>query len=133
MTDRIGKSLLAREALLAALEARQRDASAATPGGDAFSRELEASGVTRSDAGVQPAEEGSASESILDSLGEGLREVDASVRRAGALDEAVATGEIQDFHEIAVQLKQADLSFRFALEVRNRLIDAYREVMRLSV
>ena len=34
---------------------------------------------------------------------------------------------------LAIQLKRADLSFRFALEIRNKLIDAYREVMRMNV
>ena len=32
-----------------------------------------------------------------------------------------------------IQLKQAEISFRFAMEVRNKLIDAYREVMRMNV
>ena len=45
----------------------------------------------------------------------------------------MATGGIQDFHELAAHLKQSELTFKFALEVRNKLIDAYRETMRMSV
>ncbi|HPF12711.1 MAG: flagellar hook-basal body complex protein FliE [Planctomycetes bacterium] len=38
-----------------------------------------------------------------------------------------------DFHEVAARVKEAQLSFDFAMQVRNKLIDAYREVMRMSV
>ncbi len=38
-----------------------------------------------------------------------------------------------DFHEVAAKLKQAQLSFDFSMQVRNKFIDAYREVMRMSV
>ena len=126
MTERIGKSLLAREAILAALEARKR-AEAPADGAAAFARTL---GEARP---ADRAAETPAAPDLADALRRGLEEVDASVKRAGVLDEALVTGNVQDFHEVAVHLKQADLSFRFALEVRNRLIDAYREVMRMTV
>lgn len=113
---RIGNNLLAREAIAAALEAR-RD-NVARPGG--FEGKLDAAGTAAPD-------------SIGDVLGSGLREVNASVERAEKLETDLATGKVQDFHEIAVQVKQADLSLRFALEVRNKLVDAYREVMRMSI
>ncbi len=34
---------------------------------------------------------------------------------------------------MTTQLKQAELTFKFALEVRNKLIDAYRETMRMTL
>jgi flagellar hook-basal body complex protein FliE len=34
---------------------------------------------------------------------------------------------------VAARLKESELSLRFSLEVRNKLIDAYREIMRMSV
>jgi flagellar hook-basal body complex protein FliE len=34
---------------------------------------------------------------------------------------------------VALAVAQADLSFRLALEVRNRLLDAYQEVSRMQV
>ena len=45
----------------------------------------------------------------------------------------MAAGGVQDFAELAARLKQSELTFKFALEVRNKLIDAYRETMRMSV
>jgi flagellar hook-basal body complex protein FliE len=66
-------------------------------------------------------------------LAEGLRAVDGQVKLGDELVEGLVTGKIAEFHEVAAQVKQADLSFKFALSVRNKFIDAYREVMRMSV
>ena len=61
------------------------------------------------------------------------RNVDAAARVPDQVTLDVATNKIQDFHEVAAALKTSELSFKFALEVRNKLIDAYREVMRMGV
>lgn len=66
-------------------------------------------------------------------LVDGIKDVDAQVKRADSLVEGVAGGQVQDFHEVAAALKQSELSLKFALEVRNKFIDAYREIMRMSV
>jgi len=70
---------------------------------------------------------------FIDSLEAGMREVAGEVQGVDAMPDRLVGGQINEFHEVAVQLKQSDLSFRFALQVRNKLIDAYREVMRMSV
>lgn len=62
----------------------------------------------------------------------GLAEIDGKVKAAGNLPQTVLTGNL-DFHEVAAQLKQSGMAFDFALAVRNKFIDAYREVMRMSV
>jgi flagellar hook-basal body complex protein FliE len=64
---------------------------------------------------------------------EGLKSLDNEVKQADQLAQKLITGEVSDFHEVAAQLKQSDLSFKFSLQVRNKLVDAYREVMRMSV
>jgi flagellar hook-basal body complex protein FliE len=38
-----------------------------------------------------------------------------------------------DVHEAMVALQQADLSFQFAVQVRNKLVQAYHEIMRMPV
>lgn len=62
-----------------------------------------------------------------------LSEIDKTMRRSDSVVEDVVTGKVADFHEAAMRMKEADLSLRFALEVRNKFVDAYREVMRMSV
>ncbi len=51
-------------------------------------------------------------------------------------DQAVidlATGKTENLHNVMLAVAEADLSFRMALEIRNRLTDAYQEVMRMQV
>jgi flagellar hook-basal body complex protein FliE len=66
-------------------------------------------------------------------LSNGLEKVESSVRDSDRLVDDFVSGKVEDFHEVALRLKQSELSFRFAMEVRNKLVDAYREVMRMSV
>ena len=65
-------------------------------------------------------------------LSESLRALDGQVRAADELPLSMVAGGISDFHQVASQIKSAELTFKFALEVRNKLIDAYRETMRMS-
>jgi len=122
MVERIGSGGLQREAILAALRRQSaqadavREASADIAGGAAAGKAGEA--------GV-PA--------FAQTLEQGLRAVDAEVRAAERLPEDMALGRVEDFAEVAARVKRADLSFKFAMEIRNKLIDAYREVMRMQV
>ncbi|SRR6266571_4983765 len=46
---------------------------------------------------------------------------------------ALAKGDPIDIHEVMLANEQASLGFSMALQVRNKLVDAYTEVMRMSV
>lgn len=43
------------------------------------------------------------------------------------------TGESPDLHKTIIALQSADLKFQLGLQVRNKLIGAYEEVMRMQV
>lgn len=63
---------------------------------------------------------------------ENLADLDASLVRSEQIHVEAVQGTV-DLHEVSAQLKQSELSFQFAMQVRNKFIDAYREVMRMSV
>ena len=51
-------------------------------------------------------------------------------------DQAIAKVELDDsgsIHEAMIALEKADISFRAMLQVRNKIVDAYQEVMRMTV
>lgn len=51
-------------------------------------------------------------------------------------DQAVAdmvTGQSNNIHEMMIALGKADTSIRLLGQVRNKALDAYREVMRMSI
>lgn len=43
------------------------------------------------------------------------------------------TGESTDLHQTIIALQSADLKFQLGLQVRNKLIGAYEEIMRMQV
>lgn len=69
-------------------------------------------------------------------FGDRVRELvsDVGAREARATEAvtAYANGDRNDLHGTMIALEQADIAFRFASNVRARLIDAYREVMRMG-
>src|SRR5438067_8797823 len=53
--------------------------------------------------------------------------------KADASSLALAKGDPIDIHEVMLNTEQASLGFSMAVQVRNKLVDAYAEVMRMSV
>lgn len=49
-----------------------------------------------------------------------------------AIKETLA-GRNKNIHETLLTLEKADLSFRTLLQVRNKILDAYKEIMRMQV
>ena len=113
---------LARAAIEAALKSQTKSAQAIDAKVDASFQAVEARAAEpgRSTGAANPAQE------VIDGLNESIQQVDR-------LPLELAGGGISDFSQLAAQLKQSELTFKFALEVRNKLIDAYRETMRMSV
>ena len=46
---------------------------------------------------------------------------------------AVASGDKVDSARAFVTIEQANVSFQFAVQIRNKLLEAYQEIMRMSV
>ena len=59
--------------------------------------------------------------------------VNASLVNADSDIKKLAVGEVQSLHQVMIHLEEAKLSFQLLAQVRNRLLDAYQEVMRMQV
>jgi flagellar hook-basal body complex protein FliE len=62
-----------------------------------------------------------------------IQDVNGEQQAADKAIQAFATGETNNVHDVVLSMAKADLEFRFLLEIRNRLIDAYQELMRMQV
>jgi flagellar hook-basal body complex protein FliE len=62
-----------------------------------------------------------------------LGEVNSLDREAAHASEALVRGEPIELHEVMVRQAEAKLAFTLLLETRNRLIEAYQEIMRMPV
>ncbi len=47
--------------------------------------------------------------------------------------EKIMTGESQDLHATLIAVQKADVSFQMMMQVRNKLVQAYQEIMRMQV
>jgi flagellar hook-basal body complex protein FliE len=45
----------------------------------------------------------------------------------------LATGEANSIHDVVLSTAKADMTFRLVLEIRNRITEAYQEIMRMQV
>lgn len=74
-------------------------------------------------------EEKSFGQFLVDALGS----VNAAQQRAGDTVRRFAVGEPMDVHQVMIALEQAGTAMALTLQVRNKLVDAYQEVMRTQV
>ncbi len=45
----------------------------------------------------------------------------------------MATGEVKDLHQAAIAIDKAELSMKMMLEVRNKALNAYKEIIRTQI
>jgi len=45
----------------------------------------------------------------------------------------IATGSVKDLHQAAIAIDKAELSMKFMLEVRNKALNAYKEITRTQM
>jgi len=70
---------------------------------------------------------------FVDTLAQAIRQVDQNIKAADRASEAFASGANGNIHEVMIITEKAELSFRLASAVRNKLLEAYREIMRMQV
>ena len=70
---------------------------------------------------------------FCDTLGGLLHDVDSIQKSSNEATRRMLTGEIEDVHQVMVAMEEAQTSFQLMMEVRNKLVEAYREVMRMQV
>ena len=62
-----------------------------------------------------------------------LTEVNEMQQKADAAITALATGEKVSLHDTMIAMEQADVSFRLMMQVRNKIVEAYQEILRMQV
>lgn len=52
---------------------------------------------------------------------------------AAQMQQALAAGQIDDLSQVVLAVQKADLALNFALQLRNKVIEAYQEVTRMQM
>ena len=84
---------------------------------------------------VKPATVGNESNgaSFGDVLQNAIQEVSNLQKEAASESQKLLTGNTQDIHSAMVALQKADVSFQMMMQVRNKLVSAYQEIMKTQV
>ncbi len=71
--------------------------------------------------------------SFGETMSAALRDVSQLQDRADNMAVQLALGHDVDIHDAVLATEEARLAFDFTLQIRNKLIEAYQEVMRMSM
>lgn len=66
-------------------------------------------------------------------LTESLGKVNSLQQEANVAMEKLASGESQNLHETLLAVEKADIAFRTMNQVRTKVLDAYREIMKMQI
>jgi flagellar hook-basal body complex protein FliE len=69
---------------------------------------------------------------FADTLKDFTRYVDGELQKADQIKQEFAVGKRADLHEVMIASEKADLSFRLLLQMRNKMLEAYQEIMRMQ-
>ena len=75
----------------------------------------------------------SPSKNFMDTMKEVIDEVNEEQKTSEKALSDVATGQIKDLHQAAIAIGKAETSMKVMLEVRNKAINAYKEILRTQV
>lgn len=65
-------------------------------------------------------------------LGDLVREVNGLQQDADRSIEGLITGETVNLHDVTSRMAEAGVAFDLMMEVRNKLLDAYQQIMRMQ-
>ncbi|MDE7168697.1 MAG: flagellar hook-basal body complex protein FliE [Mucispirillum sp.] len=72
-------------------------------------------------------------DSFSDILKTALNSVDSAQHNANAAIQQALNGESADVHDTMIAMQKADTSLKMMMEVRNKLLEAYQEVIKTQI
>jgi flagellar hook-basal body complex protein FliE len=84
-------------------------------------------------AGASGAAGGGGTQSFMDVLNQGLSGLNSQLTGADAAMTNFASGGSADLHTVMLQMQEASLGLKLGVQVRDKLLEAYQEIMRLQL
>lgn len=76
---------------------------------------------------------GSDNKSFVDTLNDAVKSVNALQQDADRKMEDLATGKAKSIPDVMIATEKADIALRLMVQVRNKVIEAYQEIMKMQV
>ncbi len=72
-------------------------------------------------------------DSFADILKKSLNEVNELQNKADSSIKSIAEGKMDNIQDAVIAIEKADISLKLVTEIRNKAIEAYKEIMRMQV
>ena len=70
--------------------------------------------------------------SFADTLKDAVQNVNAAQKDADVKMQDLATGKNNNIHDVMLSAEKADISLKLMVQVRNKIIEAYQEIMKMQ-
>lgn len=64
---------------------------------------------------------------------QGLQQVNEQLLATQGDLQALAVGDVQNLHQVMVRMEESRIAFQLMMQVRNRLLEAYQDVMKMQI
>lgn len=71
--------------------------------------------------------------SFADTLRDAVQSVNTLSKESNVQIQKLATGETKNIPEVMIAAEKASVAFKLLTQVRNKIIDAYQEIMKMQV
>lgn len=83
--------------------------------------------------GMTPSAAGETAQGFGKMLADSIEKVNEAQISADKSIKDLAAGRTKNIHETMLQIENADASLKLMMQVRNKVLDAYKEIMRMQV
>jgi flagellar hook-basal body complex protein FliE len=66
-------------------------------------------------------------------LQQAINEVDGLQKNREEMVDGMVSGQVTEVHDVMIAAKESQMAFELLLEVRNKLLESYQEIMRMQV
>ena len=83
--------------------------------------------------GIAPVNSSSQSSQFQGILSDAIQSIETQRNHASDAIQKFLTGENEELHTVVLATQKAELAFELGLQVRNKVVDAYQEIMKMQV
>ncbi len=62
-----------------------------------------------------------------------VTDLNSAMIKSDSLAANLATGQTENLHQIMIGMEEAKIAFQLAVQVRNRILEAYQDVLRMQI